>query len=125
MPILLSPFQLQITASVRERPLRATWELLLWPTWFAAAVHEPMPLFVTERGFRGPTFFFVRRQISNDMATKGGVLNLLPRQKLLQRIINSHKNEVVSGDVFYAIANTFLFIYKKCQIFTLMIHELQ
>ena len=29
----LRPFQLQITASVRERPLRATWALQLLPTW--------------------------------------------------------------------------------------------
>ena len=47
----LSPLQLQVTASVRERQLRATWALLLWPTWLAAAVREPMLLFVTERGF--------------------------------------------------------------------------
>ena len=49
--LIYSPFQLQVTASVRERQLRATWALLLWPTWLAAAVREPMLLFVTERGF--------------------------------------------------------------------------
>ena len=39
-------FQLQMTASVRERPLKATWALLLC---LATAVREPMLLFVTER----------------------------------------------------------------------------
>ena len=47
----ISPFQLQITASVRDRPLRATWALLLWPTWVAAADCEPTLIFVIERGF--------------------------------------------------------------------------
>ena len=46
--VILSSFQLQITASVRERPLRATLALLLWPTWLAAGVYEPTLLFVTE-----------------------------------------------------------------------------
>ena len=49
----LSPFHLQITASVRERQLQATWALLLWATWLAAAVREPTLLFVTERGLSG------------------------------------------------------------------------
>ena len=46
-----APFSYKyITASVRERPLQATWALLLLPTWLAAAVREPTLLFVTERG---------------------------------------------------------------------------
>ena len=40
------------SASVRERQLRATWALLLWTTWLAAAVRESTLLFVTERGLR-------------------------------------------------------------------------
>ena len=48
----LSPFQLRITASVRELPLRATWALLLWPTWLTAAVRELPLLFLTERGLK-------------------------------------------------------------------------
>ena len=40
------PFQLQITASVCERPLRKTAA----PTWPAAAVREPTLLFVAEMG---------------------------------------------------------------------------
>ena len=44
----------------QRRPLRATWALLLWPTWLAAYVREPTPLFVAERGLisklRGPLF---------------------------------------------------------------------
>ena len=47
---IYSAFQLQITASVLERPLRATWALLLLPEWLAAAVRKPKLLFVTERG---------------------------------------------------------------------------
>ena len=31
---------LQIPVSVRERSLRATWALQLWPTWLVAAVRE-------------------------------------------------------------------------------------
>ena len=51
---LNGPFQLQITASVRERPLLATWALFLWSTWLAAAVCEPTLLFLAERGLNGP-----------------------------------------------------------------------
>ena len=40
----LSPFQLQITASVRKRPLRTTC--------LAAAVHELTLLFATERALK-------------------------------------------------------------------------
>ena len=43
--IHLSPFQLQIAASVRERAL------LLWLMWLAATVRESPLLFVTERGY--------------------------------------------------------------------------
>ena len=50
---LLSPFQLEITASVCERPLLTTWSLLLWPTWLATAVRKPTLLFVIGRGSRG------------------------------------------------------------------------
>ena len=45
--IYFSPFQLQSTASVPERLLRATWVLLLWLMWLVAAVREST-LFVTE-----------------------------------------------------------------------------
>ena len=45
-----SPFQIQITASVRDRPLRATWATITAQTLLAAAVREPKLLFVTERG---------------------------------------------------------------------------
>ena len=48
---LSSPFQLQITASVREQPLLATSVTKAAPTLPAAAVREPTLLFVTERGF--------------------------------------------------------------------------
>ena len=41
----LSPFQLQMTASVCERPQRATWALQR-PTYFAAVVHESTMLFL-------------------------------------------------------------------------------
>ena len=44
-----SPFQLQITASIRERPLRATWATIAVPTLPTAAVRGPTLLFVTER----------------------------------------------------------------------------
>ena len=37
---VISPFQLQITASVRELPLQAALALQLWPTWLTAAVRE-------------------------------------------------------------------------------------
>ena len=43
---------LQITASVRERPLRAKWATKAAPTMFTAAVREPTLLFVTERDFK-------------------------------------------------------------------------
>ena len=43
-----SPFQFQIPRSVLKRPLRATWALLLWPKWLAAAVCEPMRIVLTE-----------------------------------------------------------------------------
>ena len=46
-----SPFQLQITASIRERPLRGTWATIAAPTMPAAVVQEPTLLFVTEKGF--------------------------------------------------------------------------
>ena len=48
---LLSPFQLQITASIRERPLQATWRSTAAPTLSTVAVREPTQLVVTERGF--------------------------------------------------------------------------
>ena len=51
-------FQLQITASVHERPLRTTLALLLWPTWLAAAILESTLLFVTERGFSEVVIYF-------------------------------------------------------------------
>ena len=44
-------FQLQITASVRKRPLRATWATTAAPTWPAEAFHEPTTFVVTETGF--------------------------------------------------------------------------
>ena len=45
-----APFHLQITGSVCERRLLATWAMLLWPTWSAAAVCKPILFFfVTER----------------------------------------------------------------------------
>ena len=44
----LSPFQLQITASVRELPLLARWAKTAAPTLPAAAVREPMLFFVIE-----------------------------------------------------------------------------
>ena len=43
--VVKSPFQLQITASIRERLLQATWDTI------AAAVCEPRLLFVAERVF--------------------------------------------------------------------------
>ena len=46
-----SPFRLQISASIRKRPLRATWGTIAAATLPAAAVHEPTLLFVAERGF--------------------------------------------------------------------------
>ena len=48
----LSPFQLQTTASVRERPLLVTWATIAAPALHAAAIREPTLLFVNERGFR-------------------------------------------------------------------------
>ena len=50
--VYISSFQLQIIESVRDRPLQATWALLLWPTWVAAADREPTLLFVAERNCR-------------------------------------------------------------------------
>ena len=47
--IVLKSFQLQITASVRER---TPWAAVAAPTFPAASVCEPMLLFVTERDFR-------------------------------------------------------------------------
>ena len=47
---LKSPFQLKITASVRERPLRATCAIIGASTLPAPAVCEQKLLFVTERG---------------------------------------------------------------------------
>ena len=46
---VLRPFQLQ-TASIRERPLRATLAIITAPTLPAAAVRELTLLIVTERG---------------------------------------------------------------------------
>ena len=60
-----SPFQLQITASVRERPLRATLVLLLTPTWLVAAVHRSMLWLVTEMGFWVSTRSIVDEQCMN------------------------------------------------------------
>ena len=48
----LSPFQLQKTAAVCERPLRARWPTTAAPTSPAAAFHESTLLFVTERELR-------------------------------------------------------------------------
>ena len=45
----ISPFQLQISASVRKLPLRATWTTIAAPTLPAVAVRELTLLFVTER----------------------------------------------------------------------------
>ena len=42
-------FQLEITASVRERPLFATWDLLLLPTWLASSVRESTLLIQLKR----------------------------------------------------------------------------
>ena len=58
-----SPFQLQITASIRERPLRATWATIAVPTLPTAAVRGPTLLFVTERGLCGgpPKRYFETR----------------------------------------------------------------
>ena len=49
--IILNPFQLQITALVRKRPLRATWATTAAPTLPTAAGRKPTLFFVTERGF--------------------------------------------------------------------------
>ena len=45
-----SPFQLQITASVRERTLLATWATMTAPMLPAMAVREPTLFSVTEKG---------------------------------------------------------------------------
>ena len=42
---------LSITASIRERPLRATWATIAAPTLPEPAVRKPKLLFVTEGGF--------------------------------------------------------------------------
>ena len=49
--ILLSPFHLQMTASVRKLTLWATWATIAATSLPAAAVHEPTLLSATERGF--------------------------------------------------------------------------
>ena len=49
---VLSPFQLQTTALVREWTLRTTWAITAAPTLPAEAVREPTLLFVTKRGLR-------------------------------------------------------------------------
>ena len=41
----------RITASIRERSLRATWAAIAAITMPAAAIREPKLVFVTERGF--------------------------------------------------------------------------
>ena len=46
-----SPFQLQITGSVRERRLQAMWTTIAAPTLPSAVVRQPTLLLVTERGF--------------------------------------------------------------------------
>ena len=51
--------------SVRERPLPATWALLLRPTWLALFVRESKLLFVTEKGFIFQNDFF--KEISGSM----------------------------------------------------------
>ena len=52
-----APFQLQIIASIRERPLQATWATIAAPTLPAAAVQERALLFVIEGGLRKVTDF--------------------------------------------------------------------
>ena len=63
--VFLSPFQLQIPASIRERPLRATWATMAAPTLPATAIREPTLLFGTERGF-GVFLLFGTQQRDED-----------------------------------------------------------
>ena len=59
------PFQQQISTSVGEGPMQATWALQLWLTWITAAVRKPRFLFVTGKGLKCSTldsiFFWVKK----------------------------------------------------------------
>ena len=65
----LSPFQLQITVSVREWTLRTTWVTIAAPTLPAAAIREPTLFSITETGF---TVEFLRRPVSFNSSSSGG-----------------------------------------------------
>ena len=43
--------------SIRERPLRVKWALLLWATLLVKAVRKPPLFFVTERGLSSLSVF--------------------------------------------------------------------
>ena len=72
MLVALSPFLLQLIASVREQPLRTMWALLLRSTWLAAAVREATLLFVTEKGF-----ISFRRCLLFSKSWKGDIICLI------------------------------------------------
>ena len=64
LKIVLSPFQLQITASIHERQLRVAWARI------AAAVRKPTLLFVTDRGFLQYSMYSIFPQKPVFMALK-------------------------------------------------------
>ena len=66
MTPILSPFQVQITASVHERTLWTTVVTIAVPTVSAAAVREPTLLFIIERGFISGKREYDEEEMKND-----------------------------------------------------------